>query len=145
MVRLKCEKIAERLMKMKNKLVTTILIVMSMVLVACTEADTVSHNLSKSADSFEVPRKVVFFNGITDTYLLTVEGLCAIGNGDTDLRMTVTCKVGEDEYKKHYLGLSDNVSFFAEQLEPNKEDPFHYKVIFRPESIVPDIDLQTSE
>lgn len=58
--------------------------------------------------------------------------------------MTVTCKIGADEYKKHYLGLSDNVSFFAEQLEPNKEDPYHYKVIIRPESILPDIDLQTS-
>ncbi|UKL30037.1 hypothetical protein [Bacillus phage PK2] len=113
-------------------------------LVACSEADTVSHNLSKSADSFEVQRKIVFFNGITDRDLLVVEGLCALGNGDTDLRMTVTCKVGDDEYKKHYLGLSDNVSFFAEQMEPNKEDPFHYKVIIRPESLIPDIDIQTS-
>lgn len=114
-------------------------------LTACTEADTVSQNLSKSADSFEVQRKIVFFNGITDRDLLVVEGLCSIGNGDTDLRMTVTCKVGEDEYKKHYLGLSDNVSFFAEQLDAKKEDPFHYKVIIRPEAIVPDIDLQTSK
>lgn len=130
---------------MKKRIVLFMLSIMAIVLAACTEADTVSNNLSKSADSFEVPRKVVFFNGITDTYLLTIEGLCSIGNGDTDLRMTVTCKVGEDEYKKHYLGLSDNVSFFAEQLEPKKEDPFHYKVIFRPESIVPDIDLQTSD
>ncbi|WNO29820.1 hypothetical protein [Bacillus phage SDFMU_Pbc] len=59
--------------------------------------------------------------------------------------MTVTCKVGKNEYKKHYLGLSDNVSFFAEQLEPNKEDPFRYKILFRPENIIPDIELQTSK
>ncbi|WP_235195455.1 hypothetical protein [Priestia flexa] len=77
-----------------------ILMVLSVGLLAgCTEADTVSKNLSKSADSFDVQRKVVFFNGITDRDLLVIEGLCAIGNGDTDLRMTVTCKVGEDEYK----------------------------------------------
>ena len=38
-----------------------------------TEADTVSQNLSKSADSFEVQRRVVFFNGITDKYLLSIE------------------------------------------------------------------------
>lgn len=132
-------------MKMKKKLVITFVSVMTFILVGCTEADTVSHNLSKSADSFETQRRVVFFNGITDEYLLTVEGLCALGNGDTDLRMTVTCKVGENEYKKHYLGLSDNVSFFAEQLDAKKEDPFHYKVLFRPESLIPDIDLQTSE
>lgn len=123
-----------------------ILMVLSVGLLAgCNEADTVSKNLSKSADSFDVQRKVVFFNGITDRDLLVIEGLCAIGNGDTDLRMTVTCKVGKDEYKKHYLGLSDNVSFFAEQTESKKEDPYHYKVIIRPETIVPDIDIQTSK
>lgn len=121
------------------------LLALTLGLVGCTsEADTVSQNLSKSADSFDVQRKVVFFNGITDKYLLTVEGLCALGNGDSDRRMTVTCKTGEGQYKKHYLGLSDNVSFFVEQTDAKYEDPFHYKVIFRPESIVPDIDLQTS-
>lgn len=129
---------------MKNKL-GSILIFITIILVGCTEADTVSHNLSKSADSFEVQRRIVFFNGITDEYLLTVEGLCALGNQDSDLRMTVTCKVGDEEYKKHYLGLSDNVSFFAEQLEAKKEDPFHYKVLFRPETLLPDIEIQTSK
>ena len=131
-------------MKMEKKLAIIIVSILAIVLTACTESNIVSHNLSKSADSFEVKRRVVFFNGITDEYLLTVEGLCALGNGDTDLRMTVTCKVGEDEYKKHYLGLSDNVSFFAEQLEAKKEDPFHYKVLFRPETLLPDIEIQTS-
>ncbi|MGD7046959.1 hypothetical protein FZC83_01870 [Rossellomorea marisflavi] len=115
-------------------------------LAGCTEAeaDTVSENLSKSADSFKVVRKVVFFNGITDKDLLIIEGRCSLGNQDSDRRMTVTCKTGKDQYKKHYLGLSDNVSFFAEQLEAKKEDPFHYKVIIRPEAVVPDFDLQTS-
>jgi hypothetical protein len=113
-------------------------------LVGCTsEADTVSHNLSKSADSFEVQRRVVFFNGITDKYLLTVEGLCSL-NTDSEKKLTVTCKVGEGKYKKHYLGLSDNVSYFVEQTDAKYEDAYHYKVLFRPESILPDIDLQTS-
>lgn len=133
-------------MKIKNRFVMILAGIMAVVmLVGCTEADTVSHNLSKSADSFEVQRKIVFFNGITDRDLLVIEGLCSLGNQDDNLRMSVTCKVGEDEYKKHYLGLSDNVSFFAEQLDGKKEDPFHYKVIIRPESVIPDIDLQTSK
>lgn len=131
-------------MKMKKKLLALFVGIM-VIMAGCSEADTVSQNISKSSDSFEVPRRIVFFNGITDKYLLTVEGLCALGNDDSDLRMTVTCKVGKDEYKKHYLGLSDNVSFFAEQLEANKEDPFHYKILFRPENIIPDIKLQTSK
>lgn len=113
-------------------------------LTACSEADTVSQNLSKDADSFKVQRRVVFFNGITDKYLLEIEGLCALGNNDDPKKLSVTCKVGEDAYKKHYLGLSDNVSFFVEQTNANYEDAYHYKVLFRPEEIIPDIDLQTS-
>ena len=106
------------------------------------EADTVSHNLSKSADNFEVQRRVVFVNGITDKYLLSVEGLCSITDeGD---QLEVTCKVDEGQYKKHFLGLSDNVTYFVEQTDAKYEDAYHYKVVFRPETIVPDIDLKTS-
>lgn len=113
-------------------------------MVGCTDADTVSKNLSKSADSFEVQRRVVFFNGITDKYLLTVEGLCALDT-DSEKKLTVTCKIGKDKYKKHYLGLSDNVSYFVEQTDAKYENAYHYKVLFRPEQIVPDIELQTSK
>lgn len=128
---------------MKNKLLLLILLLMSVIMVACesTEADVVNSNLSKSADSFDVERRIVFFNGITDKYLLTVEGLCSLDVGDNKT-LKVTCKVGEDQYKRHYLGLSDNVSYFVEQTDAKAEDPYRYKVIFRPESIIPDIDVQ---
>lgn len=130
---------------MKKKLTLAALLLSTIALGACTsEADTVSQNLSKEADSFSVERRVVFFNGITDKYLLSVEGLCALDASDGK-KLTVTCKVGEGEYKKHYLGLSDNVSYFVEQTDAESVDPFHYKVVFRPEAIVPDIDLQTSK
>lgn len=129
---------------MKKLIISIVGAVSVIALAGCTEADTVSQNLSKSADSFEVQRRVVFFNGITDKYLLTVEGLCALGNNDDPKKLTVTCKVGDDQYKKHYLGLSDNVSFFVEQTDAKYEDAYHYKVLFRPEQIIPDVDLQTS-
>lgn len=129
---------------MKKKLVITLVSIMAIILSACSEADTVSENLSKSADNFQVQRKVVFFNGITDKYLLTIEGRCSL-NTDSAKKLTVTCKVGDDQYKKHYLGLSDNVSYFVEQTDAKYEDAYHYKVIFRPETIVPDVDIQTSK
>lgn len=130
---------------MKKKLIALALLA-TLILGACTtEADTVSHNLSKEADTFKVERRVVFFNGITDKYLLTIEGKCSLGNNDSAGTLTVTCRTGQDEYKKHFLGLSDNVSFFVEQTEAVNVDPFHYRVIFRPEAIIPDIDLQTSK
>jgi hypothetical protein len=106
---------------------------------ACSsKADVVSTNLSKAADQFEVQRRVVFYNGITDTYMLTIEGLCSLGNNDEPGELTVTCQTGPDVYKKHFLGLSDNVTYFVEQLEAAEVDAYHYRVIFRPSTIVPD-------
>lgn len=128
---------------MKKKLSIILMGIMVIILSACTAAETVSQNLSKAADSFEVNRRVVFLNGITDKYLLSIEGLCSIK--DEGNQLEVTCKTSPTEYKKHFLGLSDNVSYFVEQLDAAKVDQFHYRVIFRPESIIPDIDLQTSK
>ena len=119
------------------------LVAAGLVLTGCTkQADTVSDNISAAADSFEIGRKIVFFNGITDKYLLTIEGFCSIN--DQGNQLEVTCKTGEDGYKKHFLGLSDNVSYFAEQVDSANVDPFHYRVIFRPETVIPSFDLQTS-
>jgi len=107
------------------------------------DADRASQNLSKAADQFEVERRVVFYNGITDAYMLTIEGRCSIQ--PIEGRLEVTCKLGPDEYKKHYLGLSDNVTYFAEQMEPIDVSVYHYRVIFKPEAILPDIDLEAGE
>ncbi|MFF2083386.1 hypothetical protein ACFVVM_06400 [Nocardia sp. NPDC058176] len=102
------------------------------------DADVVSKNLSKESDQFKIDRRVVFFNGITDKYLLSIEGKCSINDDGNQLE--VTCKTGEDEYKKHFLGLSDNVSYFVEQLESAEVSRYHYKVIFKPETIIADVD-----
>lgn len=102
------------------------------------DADVVSENLSKAADQFEIERRIVFFNGITDTYLLTIEGRCSIDDDGNQLE--VTCKTAGGEYKKHFLGLSDNVSYVAEQIESANVSADHYRVIFKPEVIVPDVD-----
>lgn len=108
-------------------------------------ADVASRNLSVAADNFEINRRIVFYNGITDTYMLTIEGLCSIGNRDTPGTVTITCKTSPSEYKKHFLGLSDNVTFFVEQLEAAQVGTYHYRVMFRPLSIIPDIDLDVGQ
>lgn len=105
-------------------------------------ADVASRNLSVAADNFEIQRRVVFYNGFTGEYILQIEGLCSIGNYDTSQRMSVTCKVGPNSYKKHFLGLSNNVTFFAEQMDSANVSPYHYKVIFRPSVIVPDLEVR---
>ncbi len=108
------------------------------------DADVASDNLSKKAEQFEINRRIVFFNGITDVYMMTIEGFCSIEADAADTQLEVTCKVGEDAYKKHFLGLSDNVSYFVEQIEAANVDVYHYQVIFKPEVIIPDIRTETS-
>ena len=116
-----------------------------LLLAACErDADVASRNLSIAADMFEIDRRVVFYNGITGEYILTIEGRCSLGNRDREGRLSVTCKTGQESYKKHFLGLSDNVTFFAEQLNPKGVSVYHYRVIFKPQSIIPDVDFRGS-
>lgn len=134
-------------MQIKNKArtatVAALAVLGGLLLTGCSEdAQVASENLSKAADNFEIERRVVFFNGITDTYLLTVEGRCSVA--DEGNQLEVTCKTGKDQFKKHFLGLSDNVSYFVEQVEAADVSEYHYRVTFKPEVIVPDIDLRTS-
>lgn len=112
-------------------------------LAACSsDADVASKNLSKAADNFEIQRRIVFYNGITGEYLLEIDGLCSLGNHDPKYRLSVTCKTGPSAYKKHFLGLSDNVTYFAEQLDDANVSTDRYRVGFKPSTIVPGIDLR---
>jgi hypothetical protein len=126
------------------KKILFVIVVLVLLLTGCGRAaDVASRNLSEAADNFEVTRRIVFYNGITGEYILTIEGLCSLGNYDSAGSLSVTCKTGATSFKKHFLGLSDNVTYFAEQIDAVEADPFHYRVIFRPSVIVPDIELQT--
>ena len=106
------------------------------------DADVISHNVSKAADQFEVTRRVVFYNGITGDYMLTIEGLCSLGNHDKARELSIVCKTGPGTYKKHFLGLSDNVTYFVEQIDANAASVYRYRVIFKPVSIIPDIEVK---
>lgn len=118
---------------------------LALLLAGCArDADIASKNLSIAADMFEINRRVVFYNGITADYMLVIEGLCSLGNADAKGEVSITCKVGDGQYKKHFLGLSDNVTFFVEQLEPSKQSKYHYRVVFKPQSILPDVDARGS-
>lgn len=128
---------------MKVRLIAALAVVSaSLGLAACNDADIASSNLSKAADNFEINRRIVFYNGITGDYILTIEGLCSLRNFDSNGQLSVTCKTGPNSYKKNFLGLSDNVTYFAEQLEPAAVDLFHYRVTFKPAAIVPNVDLR---
>lgn len=121
----------------------------SVVLTGCTQsdADVAAHNISKAAEQFEVLRRIVFINGITDKYLLEIDGYCSVETTESALggSIEVTCRTEQDkhgkwQFKKSFLGLSDNVTYMVEQIDPINVSTTHYRVIFKPETIVPDFD-----
>ena len=109
---------------------------------ACTDAQIASQNLSKAADMFEIQRRIVFYNGITDSYMLTIEGNCSIEKDKMDIKLEVTCKTGPKDYKKHFLGISDNVTYFVEQVDSANVSVYQYRVVFKPSAIIPDIEMR---
>lgn len=113
-------------------------------LVGCTEsdADVAAKNISKAAEQFEVYRQIVFINGITDKYLASIEGYCSVETAASGLSgsLEVTCKVGKGKFRKAFFGLSDNVSYTVLQTEPISVSTTRYRVIFKPETIVPNFD-----
>ena len=129
---------------MKNKLVAlfgTITVFVALLTGCQQESEVAAYNVSQAAHNFEVNRRVVFYNGITGDYILTIEGLLSVT--PEDRKLSVIVKTGPNQYKKHYLGVSDNVTWFCEQIESVPADPYHYRVVFRPATIIPDVQVKT--
>ena len=126
-------------MRFKRTIATIVTTIALLGVSACSSvADTASANLSNAADNFEILRRIIFYNGITGDYLLVIEGYCSLGNSDQAGELSVTCKVG-DEFKKNFLGLSDNVTYFVEQLDAVAVGTDHYVVNFKPETLIPEL------
>jgi len=127
---------------MRKSLLVLVVLAIALISIGCArEADVASSNISIAADQFEVNRRIIFYNGITNEYMLEIDGLCSLGNYDPAGQLSVTCKVGPGTYKKHFLGLSDNVTYFAEQLDPLPVNSYQYRIIFRPAQIVPNMEI----
>lgn len=122
---------------MKN--IILVLITIASMVASCTDADVASRNLSQAAEQFEIYRRVVFYNGITGEYILQINGYCSVDvlGG----KLAVTIKTDDGKFLKHYLGLSDNVTYFSEQLEASAVSDAQYRVIFKPKAIIPNIDI----
>ena len=122
-----------------KKVITIAIVAIAMMFTGCSDADVASANLSRQAEQFQLERRIVFYNGITGEYMLTITGRSSVEvyNG----RLEVTVKTSATEFKKHYLGLSDNVTYFSEQLDASGVDTYRYEVIFKPSVIAPTINL----
>ncbi len=98
----------------------------------CSEAAKVNANLSKDADYFNCERRITVYNARTDNVILTVEGYMSISNNNSS-ELVVTCKTGNNEYKKNYVYLNDYTLYVVEDITGTHTDPYHYKLHFHTE------------
>lgn len=125
---------------MKRVLMFLVLIGMLFAFFGCSsDAYVASQNLSKEADMFRIYRRAIFYNGITGDYILQMEGYLSITDQGDQLEVTV--KNDNGTYLKHFLGLSDNVTYFVEQLDSAMVSDNRYKVFFKPSTIIPMVEV----
>ncbi len=114
----------------------------AVVLAGCSSpSDVVSQNISKEAENFGIARKITYVNGITDKYVFAIEGRCNIQPDVGEAQLEVTCRTPQGDLK-HFLGLSDNMTYFVEQVDPAVVSQDQYKVYWNPSVLVPDIDAK---
>lgn len=131
---------------MKKSTIAIIAVLLSIMLGASsceTDADTGRRNLDQAAEQFEVARRIVFINGITDEYLLEVVGYCSYEAEGA--QVVVICRNPDSTLLKHSLVRSDNVTAVVEQLEGVDADTFRPRIIFKPEALLPDFDVETRD
>lgn len=131
---------------MKKLLISTVVIfAMSLALMGgcSSNADTVSDNISKEAEKFKVGRRIEVVNSITDKVVFEVIGRCSFETpGD---QLDVVCKDAPHKFTKASIGLGDNTTWASVQLGKINVSEYRTKIIIRPTSVVPDLDLVTGE
>lgn len=124
-----------------NKKLLLLLSFLTMLLASCTEADKVSHNISKEADNFNVVRRVAVINTRTDKVEFEVIGRISIydntSSKESTSTLTVVVETDKDKYKKHIVKLTNWNMYVVEDLEGAAVDQYKYEVNYMPESILP--------
>lgn len=119
-----------RLKRLATALAT--LAMLSCVAIGCTEADQVSHNISKEADNFNVTRKLTVLNARTDTILLELTGTFALSNNSSN-ELEIIIETAEGKYMKDYVYLNDYTMYVVEDISGSTVDKYHYEINFLPE------------
>lgn len=134
-------------MKQKNKLVLFLTIILTLCMIAgCSQAERVSSNLSKEADNFNVVRQLTVINCIEGDVLFQMTGKMSITADVADNQLEVIVENGDGKYAKHFIGLSDNVTYVVEDLVlgENEVSNFQYTLNYNPKMWIP-ADIKTIE
>lgn len=119
-------------MKKISKIIIAIALFLS--IMSCRQSDIVSYNVSKEADNFNVCRRITVINSRTDTVIYELEGVFSLNNGVND-ELEIICQTGENEYKKHFVYLTDTILYVVEDIQGADVSPYHYEVTFYPQMI----------
>lgn len=100
---------------------------------ACTAAWNVKHNIQRTADNFDVYRRITFVNLQTGELLYSAEGYFSLQTTvDNDYQgqqeIGLVFKIGGNEYKMDYFSINNNVAYVIEQTENTTTDPYHWKI-----------------
>lgn len=114
-----------------------LVILLSLLLVGCSEADRVSHNLSQEADNFNDVRQITVMNCLKGEVLFQMTGKMSIYADTSDNQLEVTVEDENGEYKKHFIGLSDNVTYVIEDITAGDVSKYKYTLNFNPNMVIP--------
>ena len=123
---------------MKRKVLALLLSVSTMFAFSgCSEASKVSHNLSLEADNFNDVRQVTVINCLQGDVLFQMTGKMSITADTSDNQLEVVVEDEKGEYKKHFIGLSDNVTYLVEDITAGDVSKNKYTLNFNPEMWIP--------
>lgn len=113
-------------------------IVISMSITGCSsEADKVSYNLSQEADNFNVVRQLTVINCIEGDVIFQMTGKLSITKDNSDNQLEIVVEKEDGTYHKHFVGLSDNVTYLVEDLGTNNVDRYNYTLNYNPKMWLP--------
>ena len=123
---------------MKKRVLALLLSVSTMFAFSgCNEASKVSHNLSLEADNFNDVRQVTVINCLQGDVLFQMTGKMSITADTSDNQLEVVVEDEKGEYKKHFIGLSDNVTYVVEDITAGDVSKYKYTLNFNPEMWIP--------
>ena len=126
-------------MKRKITLLMCVAATMALFLTGCSEAERVSYNLSQEADNFNVVRQLTVINCIEGDVLFQMTGKMSITADTEDNQLEIIVENEDGTYVKHFVGLSDNVTYVVEDLNlgENEVEKYKYTLNFNPDMWIP--------
>ena len=102
-----------------------------------TQANRVSYNLSQEADNFNNVRQVTVINCLQGDVLFQMTGKISITADTADNQLEIIVEDENGQYKKHFIGLSDNVTYVVEDITAGDVSNYKYTLNFNPKMWLP--------